>query len=103
MKVHYSLKNPTLSCPEYSTEKPGKSAEGTPNNSRDHICRHVFGPYDVLCSIRARDREDLEKVISIIHKNVPNIEGAMTTIVADQGLALAPSSLGANRYLNRGH
>lgn len=42
----------------------------------------VFGPYDVICSVRANDRRDLEQVISSIHKNVPSIEGTMTTIVA---------------------
>lgn len=42
----------------------------------------VFGPYDVICSVRANDRADLERVISFIHKNVPDIEGTMTTILA---------------------
>jgi len=42
----------------------------------------VFGPYDVICSVRANDREDLERVVSIIHKNIPSIEGTMTTILA---------------------
>jgi len=42
----------------------------------------VFGPYDVICSVRAKDRVDLERVISYIHKNVPGIEGSMTAIVA---------------------
>jgi len=42
----------------------------------------VFGPYDVICSVRANDREDLERVISSIHKNIPSIEGTMTTILA---------------------
>jgi hypothetical protein len=43
----------------------------------------VFGPYDVICPVRATDRDDLERVISSIHTNVPGIEGAITTIVAN--------------------
>lgn len=42
----------------------------------------VFGPHDVICSVRAKDREDLERVISKIHSSVPGIEGTITAIVA---------------------
>ena len=42
----------------------------------------IFGPYDVVCSVRAKDRVDLERVIAYIQKNIPGIEGTMTTIVA---------------------
>jgi hypothetical protein len=42
----------------------------------------VFGPYDVICAIRAKGREDLEKTISHIQENVSGIEGSMTSIVA---------------------
>jgi DNA-binding Lrp family transcriptional regulator len=42
----------------------------------------VFGPYDLICPIRAKDRADLERVISSIDRNCPGIEGAATTIVA---------------------
>jgi len=42
----------------------------------------VFGPYDLICPVRAKDRVDLERVISCIHGNCPGIEGAATTIVA---------------------
>jgi len=42
----------------------------------------VFGPYDLICAIRANDREHLERAIAHIHKNVPGIEGAMTSVVA---------------------
>jgi hypothetical protein len=42
----------------------------------------VFGPYDLICAVRANDRLHLEKAIGHIHKNVPGIEGAMTSVVA---------------------
>jgi len=42
----------------------------------------VFGPYDLICQVRAKDRADLERVISHIHKIAPEIEGTMTTISA---------------------
>lgn len=42
----------------------------------------VFGPYDVICSVRAENRSQLEQVVSRIHKDVPGIEGSSTSIVA---------------------
>jgi DNA-binding Lrp family transcriptional regulator len=42
----------------------------------------VFGPYDIICSVRAKDQIDLERVISCIHGNCSGIEGTATTIVA---------------------
>ncbi|MCW3998120.1 MAG: Lrp/AsnC ligand binding domain-containing protein [Candidatus Bathyarchaeota archaeon] len=42
----------------------------------------IFGPYDLIAPLRAKDRGDLERIVSLIHKNVPGIEGAATTIVA---------------------
>ena len=41
----------------------------------------VFGPYDVICSVRAKDGIDLERIISNI-QNIPGIESSMTSIVA---------------------
>lgn len=41
----------------------------------------VYGPYDVICPVRAKDRADFERVISYIRLNVPDIEETMTTIV----------------------
>ena len=41
----------------------------------------VFGPYDLICAIRSDDKEHLERAITQIRKNVPEIEGAMTTVV----------------------
>lgn len=42
----------------------------------------VFGPYDIISPLRAKNQVDLERVISNIHETVPGIEGAATTIVA---------------------
>ncbi|MFW6117494.1 MAG: Lrp/AsnC family transcriptional regulator [Thermoproteota archaeon] len=42
----------------------------------------VFGPYDVVCAIRAEDREELEKTIADIHRKIPDIEGVITSITA---------------------
>jgi hypothetical protein len=42
----------------------------------------VFGPYDVICSVKVKDRVELERAISNIQLSIPGIEGSMTTIVA---------------------
>ena len=42
----------------------------------------VFGPYDVICPVKAKDRVELERVISNIQNNIPGIEGSLTAIVA---------------------
>ena len=42
----------------------------------------VFGPYDLVTAIRVNNRADMEPLISHIHKSVPGIEGAMTSVVA---------------------
>lgn len=42
----------------------------------------VFGPYDIISPLRAKNQADLERVVSHIHEAVPGIEGAATTIVA---------------------
>ena len=41
----------------------------------------VFGPYDVIYSVKANDREDFERIISKIQKNIPNIGISMITLV----------------------
>jgi len=41
----------------------------------------VFGPYDVICSVKAKDHKDLERVISRIQK-IPGTISTMTAIVA---------------------
>jgi DNA-binding Lrp family transcriptional regulator len=42
----------------------------------------VFGPYDIICAIGARDTTDLERIVRDIQKNIPGIEGSMTAVVA---------------------
>ena len=42
----------------------------------------VFGPYDVICPVRARDRVDLERIIATIHNNIPEIVGTQTAVLA---------------------
>ncbi|MFW6111053.1 MAG: Lrp/AsnC family transcriptional regulator [Thermoproteota archaeon] len=42
----------------------------------------VFGPYDVICAVRADNKEDLENTISTIQRDIPDIEGVITSITA---------------------
>jgi AsnC-like helix-turn-helix protein len=42
----------------------------------------VFGPYDVICAVKANDNKDLQLVISQIQREVPQIQGTTTAIVA---------------------
>jgi DNA-binding Lrp family transcriptional regulator len=42
----------------------------------------VFGPYDVISAIKANDNKDLQLIISQIQKEVPEIQGTTTAIVA---------------------
>jgi len=42
----------------------------------------VFGPYDVICSVRARNQIDLERIVANIQR-IPGIESSLTSIVAD--------------------
>ena len=42
----------------------------------------VFGPYDVICAVRAKDTVDLTRLVSQIQKDVPHIQGTVTAIVA---------------------
>jgi DNA-binding Lrp family transcriptional regulator len=44
---------------------------------------HVFGPYDIICHVRAKDRIDLERVLLNIQTSVPGIEQTMTCIVKE--------------------
>ena len=41
----------------------------------------VFGPYDVICSVKAKDQADLERIVSKIQK-ISGIESSMTSIVS---------------------
>ncbi len=42
----------------------------------------VFGPYDVICPVKANDNNDLQSLISQIQREVPQIQGTETAIVA---------------------
>ncbi len=42
----------------------------------------VFGPYDIICAVSARDATDLERIVRQIQVNIPGIEGSMTAVVA---------------------
>jgi DNA-binding Lrp family transcriptional regulator len=42
----------------------------------------VFGPYDVICAVRASGMEDLKRLVAQIQKEVPQIQGTVTAIVA---------------------
>lgn len=42
----------------------------------------VFSPCDVIHSVNAENRTDLEQIVSNIQKKIPEIEDTLTTIVA---------------------
>ncbi len=42
----------------------------------------VFGPYDIICSVKANDNKDLQLLISQIQEEIPQIQGTETAIVA---------------------
>ena len=42
----------------------------------------VFGPYDLICAVKAKDKEDLKRLVFQIQKEVPQIQGTVTAIVA---------------------
>ena len=42
----------------------------------------VFGPYDIICAVRAKDRTDLQQLVARIQTEVPHIQGTVTEIVA---------------------
>ena len=42
----------------------------------------VFGPYDVICAVKANDNKDLQLIISQIQREIPEIQGTTTAIVA---------------------
>jgi hypothetical protein len=41
----------------------------------------VFGPFDVICSVKAADPEELETLVSVIQQ-IPGIETSFTSIVS---------------------
>ena len=42
----------------------------------------VFGPYDLICAIKANDNKDLQLLISQIQREIPQIQGTETANVA---------------------
>ena len=42
----------------------------------------VFGPYDLICAVKASDKEDLKRLVLKIQKEVAHIQGTVTAIVA---------------------
>jgi len=42
----------------------------------------VFGPYDVICAVKANDTNDLKQLVSELQTKVPHIQGTVTAIVA---------------------
>ena len=42
----------------------------------------VFGPYDVICAVRVRNKIELQKLIARIQKDVAHIQGTVTAIVS---------------------
>jgi len=42
----------------------------------------VFGPYDLICAVKANDNKELQLLISQIQIEVPQIQGITTAIVA---------------------
>ena len=42
----------------------------------------VFGPYDIICSVKANDNKDLQLLISQIQDEIPEIHGTEAAIVA---------------------
>ena len=43
----------------------------------------VFGPYDIVCPVRAKDRTDLERVLLDIQTSCSDIERTLTCIVKE--------------------
>jgi hypothetical protein len=42
----------------------------------------VFGPYDLICPVKAKDNKDLQLLISQIQIETPQIQGTATALVA---------------------
>jgi len=42
----------------------------------------VFGPYDVICAVRVRNKIELKQLVERIQKEVPDVKGIVTEILA---------------------
>jgi hypothetical protein len=45
----------------------------------------VFGPYDIICPVQAKDNQDLGRLITRIHSNIPSVEVSVTGVVKFRG------------------
>jgi DNA-binding Lrp family transcriptional regulator len=48
----------------------------------------VFGLYDVICSVKAINREELEKIIDHIQRNIKEITNSVTAIITGNQLVI---------------
>jgi len=60
-------------------EKVQQALQNTPQILSADI---VFGPYDIICAVKASDKEELSRIITQIQKEIPYLQGTMTEIVA---------------------
>ena len=42
----------------------------------------IFGPYDLICAVKANNNQDLQLLISQIQREIPQIQGTETVIVS---------------------
>jgi len=42
----------------------------------------VFGPYDVICAVRVRNKIELKQLVERMEEEVPDIQGIVTEIIA---------------------
>ncbi|MBN1245615.1 Lrp/AsnC ligand binding domain-containing protein [Candidatus Bathyarchaeota archaeon] len=42
----------------------------------------VFGPYDVICAVRVRNKIELKQLVERIEEEVPDVQGIVTEILA---------------------
>jgi len=52
----------------------------------------VFGPFDIICSVKANNREELERSLAYIQSKITGIEKTMTAVVAHD--RFGPFSIG---------
>jgi hypothetical protein len=41
----------------------------------------VFGPYDIICAVQAKNGTELDRLITRVHRNIPGIKVSMTCVV----------------------
>ena len=68
-----------LNTPPRNLEKLQDALQNTPGVLSADT---VFGPYDVICAVRVRNKIELRQLVARIQKEVPNIQEIATEIVA---------------------